>query len=74
MLANIHIYILTAVTIFFLLSNLSQILDVAFLLPISIYLYRFGLEKYKTRKMYFDKKFLFFRQHLYLFHSHFMVT
>ena len=36
--ANKHVYILTAVTIFFLLStcNLSQILDVAFLLPVSI--------------------------------------
>ena len=32
MLANIHVYILTA----FLLSNLPQILDVAFLLPVSI--------------------------------------
>ena len=37
MLANIHAYILTAVTIFFLLNNLSQILDVAFHLPVSIY-------------------------------------
>ena len=36
MLANIHVNILTAVTIFFLLSNLSQILDVTFLLPVSI--------------------------------------
>ena len=36
MLANIHVYILTGVTIFFLISNLSQILDVAFLLPVSI--------------------------------------
>ena len=32
MLANIHVYIITAVTNFFLLSNL----DVAFLLPVSI--------------------------------------
>ena len=37
MLANIHVYILTADTIFILLRNLSQILDVAFLLPVSIY-------------------------------------
>ena len=36
MLANMHVYILNAVTIFFLLSNVSQILDVAFLLPVSI--------------------------------------
>ena len=36
MLANIHVYILTAVTILFHLSNLWQILDVVFLLPISI--------------------------------------
>ena len=41
MLANIHVYILTAVAIFFLLINLWQISDVAFLLPISIE----GLEK-----------------------------
>ena len=31
MLANIHVYSLTAVTMFFLLSNFSKILDVAFL-------------------------------------------
>ena len=37
MVANIHVYICTAVTTFFLLSNLSQILDVAFLLSVSIY-------------------------------------
>ena len=38
MLANIQNVqdIITAVTIYFLLSNLSQILDVAFLLPVSI--------------------------------------
>ena len=36
MLANIHVYIITAVTNFFLLNNLSQILDVEFLLPVSI--------------------------------------
>ena len=36
MLANIHVYILTTVT-FFLLSYLLQILDVAFLLSISIH-------------------------------------
>ena len=36
MLANIHVYILTAVTIFFLLSNLSQIFNVALLLHVSI--------------------------------------
>ena len=33
--ANIHVFILTAVS-FFLLSNLSQILDEAFLLPVII--------------------------------------
>ena len=36
MLANIPLYNLTAVTIVFLLSNLWQILDVAFLLPLGI--------------------------------------
>ena len=35
MLANIHVYILTVVT-FFLPSILSLILDIAFLLPVSI--------------------------------------
>ena len=32
----IHVFISTAVTMFFLLSNSSQILGVAFLLPVSI--------------------------------------
>ena len=36
MLANMNVYILTAVIIIFFLSNLSQILDVAFPLVISI--------------------------------------
>ena len=38
MLANIHVYVLTAVTMFFLLSKVSQLLDVAFLFPVSIYI------------------------------------
>ena len=33
-----HVYILNAVTIFFLLSNLLQILDVVFLLPVSVFI------------------------------------
>ena len=37
MLAYKHVYILTALTIFILLSNLSQILYVAFLFSVSIY-------------------------------------
>ena len=36
MLANIHVHILTAVTIFFFLSKLWQILDVASPLLVSI--------------------------------------
>ena len=36
-LANMHAYILTAVTIYFHLSYLSQISDIAFLLSVSLY-------------------------------------
>ena len=38
MLANIHVYIKTAVTIVFLLSDISQLLDVSFLSPVSLYI------------------------------------
>ena len=48
MLANIHVYILTAVTIFFRLSNVLHFLGEAFLLPVSIYGNNFIKNKYNT--------------------------